>query len=693
MSSRPPVPAGGIVSLLVATCLLASRAGAEERFHLFPETEDAPPPGLRVQLEGLPPYPTERRFAAAALETIGLDLVPWLLNRYAANSFFAEISVASTRHNLQTGFTYDHDLFPTNQASHAYHGGAYFNAARTNGYSFWESAPFALGGSFLWEMFSESQPPALNDLVHTTLGGMAWGESQFRISNMIFDNTKSGPERFLREAAGLVVNPMAGFNRLLRGEMWKDFQNPPDRFPGRLYTEVDGEYFHSGGRAAEGTDQDQGGVSFLLRYGDPFDGDLQHPFDSFEVQLGLREPAPVLLTRLDIDGLLAEWKLSEDPVAGQRLALFLAANYFNSPPWVFGAQAFGARHLALVPLGRETDLRTEASVMGMPLAALGVDYSETGMGGSIGRTYDYGPGLGAQASARVRRREVDLLVLAWSLVGTSTSNGISRGSRLQTFSAEARAPLTSYLLLGGGWSWSERLTTYASLPTVHLAGTSWRLFAGWAIPETRGVPIRQADAPSSPPAGPDVAGRFDVSAFAGALFGTRVYTGLDRNVLMATSPLFGLRAGYYLTRVFGLEASWSRAGTKLLPYDPVTGAADGTPTPVTVDSWELDGLFSFGGRTVRGYVGLGGGVQSIRPSVPSLDASRATTRFAANIALGGLYFVTPQIALRVDGRYRWRVADERVGTFGCEPEPIGCKPFTTDLFSTGEVTGGVTFRF
>lgn len=370
-------------------------------------------------------------------------------------------------------------------------------------------------------MFSESQPPSIPDLVQTTLGGMAWGEGQFRIANMIFDNTKSGSERFLREAAGLVVNPMAGFNRLLRGEMWKDFQNPPDRYPGRLYTELDGAYIHNGGAAAEGTYRDQGGVSVLLRYGDPFDGDLRRPFDSFEVLLGLREPAPVLLTRLDIDGLLAEWKLSEEPASGQRLALFFAGYYLNTPPWVFGAQAFGVRHLTLVPLGRETDLRTEASVMGMPLAAFGVDYPETGMASPIGRTYDYGPGLGARASARVRRREVDLLVLSWSLIGTTTSNGISNHSRLQTLSAEARAPLTSHLLLGGAWSWSERLTTYPSLSTVRLAGTSWSLLAGWAIPESRGVPDRGNETPASPPAGPDVAGRFDLSAFAGALFGTR----------------------------------------------------------------------------------------------------------------------------------------------------------------------------
>ena len=96
MRSRPPALAGGIVQLLVVTCLAALPAGAEEHFHLFPETEGPPPAGLRVQLEGLPPstplaalhgsparrmppratspaadvlppYPTEKRLAAAAL--------------------------------------------------------------------------------------------------------------------------------------------------------------------------------------------------------------------------------------------------------------------------------------------------------------------------------------------------------------------------------------------------------------------------------------------------------------------------------------------------------------------------------------------------------------------------------------------------------------------------------------------------
>jgi hypothetical protein len=721
---RPPAFARGFFGILLVAGLVAFPAVAEERFHLFPETEASPPPALRVRLEGLPsaaplealaaasarpaapraerklpkapeplpPYPTEKRFAAAMLETVGLNLLPWAIDSFLLEEDYAQISASTIKHNLQTGFTYDFDMFVTNQVSHSYHGSAYFNAARTNGYSFWESASFAFGTSFLWEMFLEAQPASINDLVNTTLGGMAWGETQFRVANMIFDNKASGFGRFLREAAGFVVNPMGGFNRLIRGEMMKDFQNPPDRFPRRLYMELDGGYVHSGGSVAEGTTQDQGSFSFLLRYGDPFDGALRQPFEIFDVQLGFRAPASSLLTRIDIDGLLALWNLSENPSSGQRLALFMSSKYFRNDPQNYGAQAFGARHLARLPLGRETDLRTEASVIGIPMGVCNVDYPEEGLGSPYSRPYDYGPGLGAQASVRVRRREVDLLVLDWSVVGLSTSNGLSKGSRLQTLAAEARVPLTSSLLLGGGWSWSERLTTYDSLPTVHLTGTTWRFFAGWAIPRIGDIPDR-GNANPSPSGGTDVAARWDLSAFAGYFMGSRVYTGVDRNVLMTTSPLYGLRAGYRLTRVFGLEASWSHAATKLRPTDPATGEANGAETPVAVDSWELDGLFEFGGRRVRGYVGLGGGVQVISPSVPTLDSSGGTARFAANVVLGGLFFVTEGVAFRVDGRYRWRVADERLGSVYCDPEPIGCRPYTTDLFSTAELTGGVTFRF
>jgi hypothetical protein len=716
---RPPAAAAGALPVLLLCGLVGSPCAAADGFHLFTETAGPSAGGVRLQLAGLPPtsplsglpgapapsgpvvggpsapaslppYPTEKRFGAAAAELAGLELFPWLLDRYLDKAPWAYISTATVRYNLESGFTWDNDPFSGNQASHSYHGNLYFNTARTNGFTFWESAPFALAGSFLWEMFAENQPASINDLVNTTLGGMVWGEGQYRLANMVLDNTASGLPRFLREAGGLVLNPIGGFNRIIRGEMWTDFQNPPDRFPGRLYLEMDGLYRHGGGSTPEQEDTDQGGVSFLLRYGDLFVGDHPHPFDYFDFGLNLLTPHATLLGEIVARGLLVDWSLSESRSAEQRLGLFLGTDYFNNEQALYGAQVFSASHLMRVPLWKETELRTEAGLVGMPIIGLGTDYPREDAENTAGRTYDYGPGFGAQASARVRRREIDLLVLAWSLVGQRKSNGISKSSRIQAVSAEARIPFTRNLVVGGGWSWGERTTTYDQFPTVDLSGTAWRVFAGWAIPSRPG-PQQQPAEPAPSSQGGEIAKPWSVTAFGGGFFGTRVHTGPELNVLMASAPTYGLRLGYRFTRVFSLEAGWSRAATKLEPTDPATGAAVGSSSPVVVNTWELDGLFGFGGEAVRGYVGIGAGAQDISPSVPTLDVAGSATRFAANIAIGGEYFVMRQLAFRADARYRWRASDNHIGAIVCDS--TGCTAYDTNLFSSAEVTGGVMVRF
>lgn len=721
MTLRPPDEAGGFLLLLLASCLAASTARGAEGFHLFPETAGPAPAGIGLQLGGLPPaepfaalslpprskagsdstslpaaaslplHPAEQRFGAAAAELIGLELVPWFLDRYVGHESWAYISAATVKYNLQTGFTWDNDVFSGNQAAHGFHGSLYFNSARTNGFSFWEAAPYAFGGSFLWEAFSESQPPSINDLVNTTLGGMVWGEIEFRISNMILDSGASGFPRFLREAGALAVNPMGGLNRLLRGEMWKDFRNPGDRLPSRFYVELDGMYRHGGGFAPEREDTDQAGLAFLVRYGDLFDGEHRHPFEYFDLSLDFLTPHANVLTEFVVRGLLKDWKLSRNPSAEQRLGLFLGTEYFNNEQALYGSQVFAASHLMRIPFGTETDFRTEAGVLGMPVVALGVDYPGADLSSTAGRSYDYGPGFGARARATLRRRGVDLLALAWSLVGQRKSSGISKSSRIQTLSAEARLPVTANLVLGAGCSWGERLTRYDQLPTVDVSGTAWRVFAGWAIPEAPLWRVRPADLPPPPVPPAEPAGRWGVTLFSGGFFGTRVHTGSDLNVLMANAPTYGLRVGYGFSRAFSLEAGWSRAGARLEPESPETGALVAPTRPVTVNTYEIDGLFGFGGSSVRGYVGLGAGVQDIRPSVSGLDASGTTARFAANVPLGALYFVTPRLAIRVDGRYRLRASDNRRGATVCDS--TGCTQYATNLFSSAEVTGGLTVRF
>ena len=54
---------------------------------------------------------------------------------------------------------WDDNMFSTNMFAHPYHGNLYFNAARSSGYSYWQSIPYAFGGSFMWEYFGETHNP------------------------------------------------------------------------------------------------------------------------------------------------------------------------------------------------------------------------------------------------------------------------------------------------------------------------------------------------------------------------------------------------------------------------------------------------------------------------------------------------------------------------------------------------------
>jgi hypothetical protein len=266
---------------------------------------------------------------------------------------------------------------------------------------------------------------------------------------MLLDNTASGSSRLWRELGGLVLNPIGGFNRLIRGEMWKDFENPPDRFPTRFYAALDGFYRHRSGSGAEGTDQNQGGLSLTLRYGDAFDGTHAKPFEFFELETDLVHPADVLVTRSQIRGLIAESVLADAPETGQRLDVFMHFDYFNDTPVVFGSQQFSLDHLYRHCITADTDLRTEVGMTAMPMAALQVDYPDASLP-TVGRSFDYGPGGGAQTSIRIRRRDVDLGTVAYNVLWQHTSNGISRNSRVQTLSVEGRAPIFGHLALRGG---------------------------------------------------------------------------------------------------------------------------------------------------------------------------------------------------------------------------------------------------
>ena len=160
-------------------------------------------------------------FWAAALEVTGINVGVHLMDRYLLNEPFVKTTLNSIGDNFRKGMVWDNDLFTMNMFAHPYHGNLYFNAARANGLSYWESAPFALLGSAEWEFFGETDPPAINDLFATTCGGMAIGETLHRLSLTPLDDRTRGWNRFWREAVAALLNPIQGIHRIVSGDAWR----------------------------------------------------------------------------------------------------------------------------------------------------------------------------------------------------------------------------------------------------------------------------------------------------------------------------------------------------------------------------------------------------------------------------------------------------------------------------------------
>lgn len=163
----------------------------------------------------------EKNYWLPAVEVVGLNFGVWGYHRYLSGENWSNISWETIKNNFKYGFVWDADGYLINQFWHPYHGSNYYNAARSNGLEFWESAPYAFFGSLIWEYFFENERPSYNDIVNTPVTGIILGEISFRVSDLIIDESAIGFERFLREFSSTLIDPMKGFNRLIRGDMWK----------------------------------------------------------------------------------------------------------------------------------------------------------------------------------------------------------------------------------------------------------------------------------------------------------------------------------------------------------------------------------------------------------------------------------------------------------------------------------------
>lgn len=275
---------------------------------------------------------SKKHFWRASAEVVGFNLGLWAFDRYIQKGDFAYISWNTIKENFKHGFKWDNDKLGTNTFLHPYNGSLYYNAARANGFNFWQSELFAIAGSGMWEMFMEREYPSTNDIIATPIGGAAIGEVFFRASDALLDDRTTGAERFERELAAFIISPIRGINRLVTGDMWRKRTTR-----GRLFgTPSFGVRVSAGMRTLIPRGRlKHTHVGFVaqidLEYGDRFEVKSTKPYDYFTIKAQLQGmKSQPILSQLEIKGRLLAREILESRRSSMSIGLYQHFDFYDS---------------------------------------------------------------------------------------------------------------------------------------------------------------------------------------------------------------------------------------------------------------------------------------------------------------------------------------------------------------------------
>lgn len=411
----------------------------------------------------------------AVAEAMAVNVAVNRWDAWGRSQPWAKVGFSSWSSNIRRGWEWDENEFGTNMFSHPFHGSLYFNAGRDNCLDFWESAPLAFLGSWTWEYLGERFRPALNDFFMTSFGGIGLGETFHRVAATIRDNRAQGGGRLWREIGALVVDPVGGLNRLVRGDWSRVGPNPPEHDFGAFFFR-----FHVGGRFVgdSGSLRHANGAATIitdLGYGDPYTKRFERPFDVFSVRLQLT-PGGGGLNLLQAAGRLYEHELTG---AGARNRHLFVVNqryeYVNNPAYRFGGQSIEAGIESRWRIARgDYHVRGKATADAIVLGAIDAPFAGVGE-----RTYDFGPGVGLTASLVLERHQVNLLEWYNRLEYVHSVSGAQSDHYVAFTGLEGTLTLARGMGIGVCLSTYARASRYTDKPPENREFPELRVFFTW----------------------------------------------------------------------------------------------------------------------------------------------------------------------------------------------------------------------
>lgn len=382
---------------------------------------------------------TKRNALGAVLMASGVNCGVWAFDRYIQNADYARINFDTVKKNFKRGFVWDNDQIGTNMFMHPYHGSFYFNAARVNGFNFWQSGLFALGGSAMWEFVLENEYPSTNDIITTPIGGMALGEVTHRISDLIIDNRTSGWNRAGREAAVFVISPMRGLSRLINGDSWHKEAVRGNDF-GYIPLKIE---LSIGVRSLILSDKYRaigiGGASeILLEYGEKYSNKSVVPYSYFRLNASVNaQKSQPILGEFNVIGRLFNYPFIETEKMNLNMGIFQHFNYYDSDtlstestkePFKLGVPALvGVGSMFSYRKCLNGELNCEIFANGVVLGAVQSDYYNVGS-----RDYNFASGFNVKMGIDYELRNKKLgIFLSHDYYRLYTWNGYDEGVNLK----------------------------------------------------------------------------------------------------------------------------------------------------------------------------------------------------------------------------------------------------------------------
>ena len=358
--------------------------------------------------------------------------------------------------NMEQGWVWDLDNFVVNQVGHPYQGNNYFNAGRANGLSFWESAGITAFGSGTWEYFGETNHASLNDLVNTTLGGIALGEMFHRAAWLVRDTRATGRGRMWKEIAATAIDPVTGAKRFLTGDSSRVSEKPAEMVPSALAAEVSAGVLWRGSNTSAFASAGKPFFEVDAVYGDPTTGRSRTAYDAFGVRL--RFGGGGTFSEAKVRGRLLGQPLENDRF---QLSVVQAYDYNNNSAYQFGAQSFNVNVAYAIKPSSGLSLYVSGwgglmalgAVDSIPLTGIAPE-EETPEDGGRGRA-----SLKAHAITTTDRASISARAV-FSLAAAGRSR---RSSGKGTISAASMAPEPITFSINCGWtSWLRCVGRWAS---------------------------------------------------------------------------------------------------------------------------------------------------------------------------------------------------------------------------------------